>query len=401
MGRPMLLIARDYPRMVGGISHYIARAFSSVPREDLVVISHLEPGTSEKEQDRRFRVITTGWNAPVLRAGKQAIVPLMVSTLRHLARERGYGTVIAEQVQTAIPAWIAARLLGAKLIIFAYGMEITTSRWRGIKAWMFRRADRVVTISSYSRTLLEQLGIPSEYIEIVPPSVGRETFDGALQMPREEARARLGIAREARVLLSVAVLKQQYKGIDTTIRATSLLRKSYPGLRYFVIGAGPDRYRLEKIAAELRLDGHVNFVGPVDDATKGLYYAACDLFMLPNRVEHSHGGERSEGFGIVFLEAALFGRPSIGGQGGSLDAVLHGMTGLSVSGTSADEVASAAVSLLDDAQLAERLGEAARRRAEEEFSTARVSERLAEVCRMESLPSRSRKASALEAPTSE
>jgi phosphatidylinositol alpha-1,6-mannosyltransferase len=190
----------------------------------------------------------------------------------------------------------------------------------------------------------------------------------------------LGIAEDARVLLSVAVLNQQYKGIDTTIRAASLLRGRYDGLQYFVIGSGPDRSRLERIAEELRLDGLVKFVGPVNETTKGLYYAACDLFMLPNRVEYTRGGERSEGFGIVFLEAALFGRPSIGGQGGSLDAVLHGETGLSVLGTSVEEVAAAAAKLLDDLPLREQLSEAGRRRAAFEFSTERLSQRFHEEC---------------------
>ena len=145
-----------------------------------------------------------------------------------------------------------------------------------------------------------------------------------------------------------------------------------------VIGDGPDRQRLERITRTLQLERHVTFVGSVDDATKGLYYAACDLFMLPNRVEYGNGGERSEGFGIVFLEAALFGKPSIGGQGGSLDAVVSGETGLSVLGTSVAEVADAVAKLLDNPQLAEQFSVAGRRRAETHFSTARVGETLHE-----------------------
>lgn len=380
MTKPILLIARDYPRMVGGIAHYIDRLFSSVPPDRLVVIRHLVPGMTDSERGRHFRIIQTGRYSTFLRRGKLAILPLIVSTLRHLLRERAYGLIIAEQIQTAIPALIAARLLGVKFVIFAYGMEITTSRWRRVKAWVYCQADQVITISAYSRALLERLGVPPERIATIPPSVDAEPFKDALQASKKQARARLGIAEDARVLLSVAVLNQQYKGIDTTIRAASLLSGRFRGLQYFVIGTGPDRRRLERIADELRLDGLVKFVGPVDEATKGLYYAACDLFMLPNRVEYSRGGERTEGFGIVFLEAALFGRPSIGGQGGSLDAVVHGETGLSVLGTSAEEVAVAAAKLLDDLQLREQLSEAGRRRVSFDFSTERVSRRFYEEC---------------------
>jgi len=375
----VLLIARDYPRPVGGIAHYISRTFSCLPPGDLVVIGH-QDSRSGGTYGQRIRVIRTGRYSNLLRVGKLAIVPLIISTIRHVVRERDYELVVAEQVQTAIPALIAARLLGAKFIIFAYGMEITTSRWRGMKRWMFRQADRVITISAYSRILLMRLGVSPRRIGVIPPSIDVRSFDGALQISKQEARGRLGIAVDDRIMLSVAVLRQQYKGVDTAIRATSLLRERYPRLRYLIIGEGPDLPRLQRIVADLRLGECVEFVGSVDEAKKGLYYAACDLFMLPNRIEYGDGGERSEGFGIVFLEAALFGKPSIGGQGGSLDAVINGETGLSVSGTSVEEVAGAAAKLLDDPRLTEKLSEAGKRRAELEFSTDRVSERLEEEC---------------------
>ena len=378
MDKPILLIARDYPRMVGGIAHYIARTFSKLPPNDLVVISHQDSGVQAGGYDRRFRVISTGGYSTFLRTGKLAILPLIISTIRHVARQREYRIVIAEQVQTAIPALIAARLLGAKLVIFAYGMEITTSRWRRMKRWMFRQADRVITISAYSRILLMRLGVSPDRVGLIPPSIDKATFGASLQTSKHEARAKLGIASDAPVLLSVAVLKQQYKGIDTVIRSMDLLRRRYQGVRYMIIGDGPDRQRLERITRELQLERYVTFVGSVDDVTKGLHYAACDLFMLPNRVEYGNGGERSEGFGIVFLEAALFGKPAIGGQGGSLDAVVSGETGLSVLGTSAEEVADAVAKLLDNPELAEKFSAAGRRRAETHFSTNRVVETLQE-----------------------
>lgn len=383
MDKPILLIARDYPRMVGGIAHYIARTFSSVPPDKLSVISHGESrGINGSEQEQRFRMILTGGYSAALRSGKLAILPLTLSTIRHVLQDRRYKIVIAEQIQTAIPALIAARILGAKLIIFAYGMEITTSRWRRMKRWMFRQADRVITISAYSRVLLLRLGVAPERIGLVQPSVDRGTFGAIVRTPKHKARKELGLDADAKVLLSVAVLKQKYKGIDTTIRATSLLLERFPRLRYVVVGEGPDRPRLEQLVHDLRLERVVMLVGAVDNETKGLYYAASDLFLLPNRVEYGNGGERSEGFGIVFLEAALFGKPCIGGQGGSLDAVVDGETGLSVSGRSVEEVASAAARLLDNDDLSRRLSEAGRRRAEVEFSPEATALRLHQECFM-------------------
>ena len=175
----------------------------------------------------------------------------------------------------------------------------------------------------------------------------------------------------------MAVLNQQYKGIDTTIRAASLLNGQYRGLQYFVIGTGPDQRRLERIADELRLDGLVKFVGPVDEGTKGLYYAACDVFMLPNRVEYSRGGERSEGFGIVFLEAAAAGRPVIGGDSGGVpEAVERDETGLLVDGTSPQAVAEAIRALAWAPHLRARFGRAGRDRVIRRFTWARAAEQV-------------------------
>ena len=91
-------------------------------------------------------------------------------------------------------------------------------------------------------------------------------------------------------------------------------------------------------------------------------------------------GAGGEGFGLVFLEAAAAGLPVVAGNGGAIPEVVRdGETGLLVNPEAPDEVGAAIVRLLQNPDLAQRMGEAARRRALEEFSYDRFRQRLGEL----------------------
>ena len=108
-------------------------------------------------------------------------------------------------------------------------------------------------------------------------------------------------------------------------------------------------------------------IGAVDDATKDALLASCRAFVMVSR--ESRRPALFEGFGIVYLEAALAGRPALAGaSGGVPDAVVDEETGLLVDPLSVPAVTAAALRLLDDPELADSLGERARRRAERDFT---------------------------------
>jgi phosphatidylinositol alpha-1,6-mannosyltransferase len=103
----------------------------------------------------------------------------------------------------------------------------------------------------------------------------------------------------------------------------------------------------------------VHFLGHVSYEDLPRWYNACDVFVMPNR---DINGD-TEGFGLVFLEAAASGKPAIAGiAGGTGSAVVHGETGLRVDGESVPDIATAMLRLLSDTDEAERLGDNARQR---------------------------------------
>lgn len=176
-------------------------------------------------------------------------------------------------------------------------------------------------------------------------------------------------------MISVARLdacyRMRYKGIDTVIEAMPSLVSEFPGLRYIVVGEGPDRPRLENLADSLNLGNHVKFTGTVNEPELKEIYRQASVFVLPS------GGE---GFGIVYLEAMAYGLPVIAARaGGAPEVVLDGQTGLLVP-YGDPEVASMAIrQILSDPALARRLGEAGRRRVKEKFTFPRFKERVVQI----------------------
>jgi glycosyltransferase involved in cell wall biosynthesis len=104
------------------------------------------------------------------------------------------------------------------------------------------------------------------------------------------------------------------------VRALPEIRRELPDVRYLLVGAGPDRARIENLAIEIGVRDAVVFTGSVSDAELSDHYNLCDLFAMPSK---------AEGFGIVYLEALACGKPVIAGnKDGSADALANGDLGL-------------------------------------------------------------------------
>jgi phosphatidylinositol alpha-1,6-mannosyltransferase len=124
------------------------------------------------------------------------------------------------------------------------------------------------------------------------------------------------------------------------------------------------------------LKAPVRFLGRVSNDDLPMLYGCADVFTMLCRTRWA--GLEQEGFGVVFLEAAACGVPQVAGDsGGAAEAVADGETGIVVRHPDdVDEVVAALDRLLDDDALRARMGRAARRRAETEFSHDVLTRRL-------------------------
>ncbi len=226
-----------------------------------------------------------------------------------------------------------------------------------------RLCDVVVVPSRATRDLLLEADVSARKIRIIPSGVPVPT---PTRLPdRAEARVRLGLPPDAFVVGCLARL-DPHKSVGDLIEAAARVPDPRGELRVLIAGDGTERAALEDLAAA-RLGPRATFLGRLPDEAVPDVYAASDLFCLPSKLE---------GFGLVYIEAAYHGVPSIGANvGGVPDVIVDGETGLLVPPGDPDAIAAAIVRLRDDPQMLERLGEAARTRAYAEFTVERMADR--------------------------
>ncbi|MEB3335623.1 MAG: glycosyltransferase family 4 protein [Cyanobacteriota bacterium] len=184
-------------------------------------------------------------------------------------------------------------------------------------------------------------------------------------------------------LLTVArmVRQERYKGHDLILDALALVRRRTglpPSLRWRVVGDGDDRPRLQARANDLGLQGHIDWLGSLEDGALREEYRACSLVVMPSAFGlRPDGSAQGEGFGITYLEAALAGRASIAAdQGGQRDLIVDGQTGWLLP-PSAEALADLLQRLREDPALVRVCGERALEQARRLFSPELQRRRLA------------------------
>jgi glycogen(starch) synthase len=156
---------------------------------------------------------------------------------------------------------------------------------------------------------------------------------------------------------------QTQKGFDLVLSALPAIIDRFPQVRLTIAGDGPERAALEHQASELKLAGVVNFTGWVSPDRVPELINSATIVLMPSRWE---------GFGLVALEAGWMARPVIASRVGGLPEVIaQGETGILVESENSRALADAIVLLLTDPEKAVRIGQAARRRAQELFSWER------------------------------
>lgn len=245
--------------------------------------------------------------------------------------------ILCGHVNFAPAALALRRTLGIPYVVLAFGVDVDShlTPWR---RQALRSAEAVWAISQWTVDKVRAIGVADERVSILPGTLREEAFD--IGPPSAGLRARLGIARDERVILTVARLEpgERYKGYDSVLRALPRVLREVGPVRYVVVGQGDDVARLKLLASELGLLSYVTLPGFVPDTELADYYRLASVFAMPSL---------GEGFGIVFLEATACGIPVLGGnRDGTVDALANGELGLLVEPTSIDAIADGLVRLM-------------------------------------------------------
>jgi len=155
--------------------------------------------------------------------------------------------------------------------------------------------------------------------------------------------------------------------MDQVIKSMPKLISLAPNLVYVIGGAGPDEEYLKQLANSFpqQIKSRIIFLGKTTEEEKWTWFNLCNTFIMPSRnIEGDF-----EGFGIVYLEANLAGKPVIAGDsGGVRDAVIDGVNGILVNPENLEDIIEAIVTLVKNKEVSQKLGEQGRERVIKEFS---------------------------------
>jgi phosphatidyl-myo-inositol dimannoside synthase len=345
----LLVVTNDFPPRPGGIQSFVHGVVSRLPPDQVVVLTSRWRGSDAWDAQQSF---------PVVRHNTQVLlpVPAVRSHAIELLREHDCSEVwfgAAAPLGLLAPALRAA---GAeRLIATTHGHEVGWAALPAARSLLRRIAsnvDVVTYLGDYTRARLAKAISPyDDRLRRLVPGVDTALFtpDAA----SADRRAALGLS-DRPVVVCVSRLMPR-KGQDVLVRALPEIRRRVPDSALVLVGGGPSRSRLTRLAEQAGVGDHVIFSGSVSHQDLPEWYAVGDVFAMPCR--ERLGGLDLEGLGMVFLEAAACSLPVVAGRsGGSVDAVLNGKTGRLVDGRAITEVAGAICDLLRNPALAATMG---------------------------------------------
>lgn len=289
---------------------------------------------------------------------------------QNLLGKRDISLILCGQAHYSIllPAWAMSRQRNIPFGVFTYGLDLLypqTTIYRSLFNHMLREANVVFADSSAAEQILFDLKVNKDRTEVIYPSVSNN-IDRVNSELVETIRDRYELGAR-KCILTVGRLVER-KGHDMVLRALPEVLQAVPDAHYIIVGKGDYEPRLRALVKDLGIQSHVTFTGYADDEEVAAYYVLCDVFAMISREIPEKGD--IEGFGIVYLEANVMGKPVVAGNSGGVpEAVIDGETGYLVDPANVREVSQAIIRLLRDPELARRLGKQGQDRALNEFSS--------------------------------
>ncbi|MDO9410768.1 glycosyltransferase family 4 protein [Patulibacter sp.] len=310
----------DFAPRVGGISTLCAGVVKHQNRVQMDVLTFHGDRAGDAMYPGTIRRLP-----PLLGPASGQVMALNAACVG-LAVKARYDLVIAGHVVVA-PGAAASR---RPWVLYAHAKELLYREW--LAKFFLPRASAVIAVSRYTEQLVIERGALPFRVHRIPPGVDVTEPAGS------------GGRTDPNMILTVCRLDDEHKGIDFLIRALPAVRARVTDAHLVIVGRGRLRSMLEAVAEQLGVSDVVSFAGGVDDDQRDELLETAAVFAMPNRIPPGEGGE---GFGIVFLEAASRGVPTLAGSvGGARDAVEHGVSGLLVDSSSVEEVANGLIRIL-------------------------------------------------------
>ncbi len=343
----------DFKPQLGGVAHYVHELMTVLYHEyqcDIHILARHAENTAAYDQTSPFyitRIKTANMAALAL--------PQWAHAVWRLQKQIKPDFLFCPLWFPDASAVYLAQKWGAPqtpYFIAAHAMEVVESE-KTIKHFLRKKlishlkqqtllnAEKIFPVSRYTKDLILQITqTPESKLCVANNGINTNIYK-PLSTPTKDR-----FLKPTKNLLTVTRLNA-YKGVDMVLRSLPSLLKQGLDIKYRVIGTGTDLARLRKITSDLSLNNQVEFLGALTQEQIIQHYNAADLFVLLSREELPD----VEGFGLVFLEAAACGLPSLGGASGGIpDAIDDQKSGWLVNPTDLVQIEKQLFALLSNPQ---------------------------------------------------
>lgn len=353
----VLFVTNDFGPRAGGIETFIIGLIQRRPFGTTVIYTSFQENSEQYDSDW-----LANYGVRVIRDRSKILLPTprVAFNLREIIKREGITTA-------AFGAAAPLGLLSASMK--RVGITRTVALTHGHEVWwakvfpfnlLLRRIGSTVDVLTYlgdfTRAAISQ-GISAKAQSSMVKVAPGIDVDHFIPTDASALRESLGITKK-KVIVSVGRLVHR-KGQDCLIKSMPQILSRVPDAHLLLIGQGPYREHLQELVRKHRLESSVTFVGRIEYKDLPMYLCAGEIFAMPSRSRLM--GLEVEGLGIVYLEASSCGLPVLAGSsGGAPDAVVQNITGLVVDGTNHEQIATAAIELLNNSSASQLMGAAGR-----------------------------------------
>ena len=327
-----LIITRSFPPEIGGMQNLLWGLAKELSKNYMIkVFADHYNGHQSFDKQVSFSIERVG-GIKLLKKYRKAYL------INEFLKENKVEGIIADH-------WKSHELIktNKRKICLIHGKEINHKEGTNINKRILNvlnNVDTIIANSKFTKDLAVKCGVDESRIIIINPGV-----DPVQELNKESLDKVENLLKHKSPRLITVSRFDKRKNHEKVIMALRNLKQIYPNIVYVCVGYGDEEENIKKLVKELDLREQVIFFKNISHELKNSLLAKSNVFVMPSIVYK----KSVEGFGIVYIEAAQYGVPSIGGKdGGAGDAINHEKTGLICDGNNLDEIYTSINSILEN-----------------------------------------------------
>ena len=317
----IVISTQCFPPEIGGIENLMEGLSNSLLKNKFKLFVFADSKNRLKEQqydkNQKYEIIRYKGIKIIRRRRKSLDIKKFISIKKNVH------FIICDTWKSAEHLIKVVDLKNTKILCLAHGNDILTKRslikQRRLEK-VFSKVKYIIANSYFTKNKIKNLSINSSKIKVIYPGIN------SINLPSKKQKLFNKYNYFKPILITIARLEKRKNHIKIIYAINDLL-KEYNNLLYLIAGDGPEKKRLSKIINKLNLNRNVKLLGKVNEKEKASLFDISDLHIMPTIDDkYSHS---IEGFGISYIEAGMFGVPSISsGIGGTKESVINNKTGM-------------------------------------------------------------------------